>query len=206
MKWALVTGASSGIGWSISMELAHRGYNIVGVSNQAKQLSVWKAAITEKYAVNAMTCELDLSLIQSPQKLYDWCKEQYLTIEVLVNNAGILITDTMVEADTMRISTLTRLHVHATTILCRLFADDMVRINAGHILNVSSISAVLPYPIISLYGPSKAYLRSFTRAIRTELKPENVVVSCVLPGATDTPLNDISDGQKRLAFRLGVNT
>lgn len=74
----------------------------------------------------------------------------------------------------------------------------------GYILNVSSISAVMPYPTISYYGPSKTFLRSFTRALRTELKPFNVHVTCLLPGATATSLYNNFDVNVALALRTGV--
>jgi short-subunit dehydrogenase len=83
------------------------------------------------------------------------------------------------------------LHLHTPTLLCRLFGEQMKSRKQGHILNVSSISAVMPYPMISLYGPTKTYLRYFTRALRTEMKPYGVNVTCLIPGATITGLYNL---------------
>jgi hypothetical protein len=85
-----------------------------------------------------------------------------------------------------------------------LFGEKMVKNKRGYILNVSSISAVMPYPVISLYGPTKTFLRSFTRAIRTELRREGVYVTCLIPGATATSLYEPYEVNIPLALRLGV--
>ena len=74
----------------------------------------------------------------------------------------------------------------------------------GYILNVSSISSVMAFPVISLYGPSKTYIRAFTKSIRSELREDNIIVSCLIPGATNTPLNDQLDANIDLAIKLGV--
>jgi short-subunit dehydrogenase len=88
--------------------------------------------------------------------------------------------------------------------MTRLFAQDMVQDKLGYILNVSSISAVMPYPGISVYGPTKSYVRMFSKAIRTELSIYNVKVSCLLPGATETGLYDPNRINITLAKKLGV--
>ena len=82
------------------------------------------------------------------------------------------------------------LHMYTPTILCRLFSKEMVKRKKGYILNVSSISSVMPLPCISLYGPTKTYLRYFSKAIRVELSIHNIQVCCVMPGTTETALYD----------------
>src|SRR5690606_14805701 len=90
------------------------------------------------------------------------------------------------------------------SMLCRLFGEEMRKARHGFILNVSSISAVMPYPGISLYGPSKTYMRYFTRALRSEMKQYNIHVTCLIPGATATALYDPNRVNLSLAKRLGV--
>jgi len=188
--WALVTGASSGIGWQISAQLAAKGCNIIAVSNQAGQLGELKQLLEQSHKVQVVTINQDLSGEDAAQSIFGFCLTHKLTVDILVNNAGMLMYGEMVDSayDTMK--SILQLHVTTPALLCRLFGNGMKERRSGFILNVSSISAVMPYPTISVYGPTKAFLRYFTRAIRTELKPYGVHVSCLIPGATDTPLND----------------
>ncbi len=199
--WALVTGASSGIGWQISEQLAAKECNIIAVSNQAGQLEELKQQLEQSHRVQVVTINQDLAREDAAKSIFDYCQTQKLVVDILVNNAGMLMYGEMVDSayDTMK--SILQLHVTTPALLCRLFGNGMKERRSGFILNVSSISAVMPYPTISVYGPTKAFLRYFTRAIRTELKPYRVHVSCLIPGATDTPLNapfgaDMSFGRK----------
>ncbi|MBL7113057.1 MAG: SDR family NAD(P)-dependent oxidoreductase [Bacteroidales bacterium] len=196
-NFALITGACSGIGQHISKILAGKGYNILGVSNQASRLDKLKTELEQFHGISAVTLEMDLSQADSATALYSFCKENKLPIEVLVNCAGILVYGETAEVEPAKVSSLLNLHVTTPAMLCRLFGEQMIAQNKGYILNVSSISAVMPYPTISLYGPSKAFLRHFTRAIRTEMRPHGVNVTCLLPGATDTSFYDDT------GFRVG---
>jgi len=189
-NFALVTGACSGIGLHISKILAGKGYNILGVSNQADGLSKLKADLERSYEISVVTLDLDLAQEDSAANLHSFCRENKLPIEVLVNNAGMLIYGETAKVDPAKARSILNLHVITPVMLCRLFGEQMVAQNKGYILNVSSISAVMPYPTISLYGPSKSFIRHFTRAIRTELRPHGVNVTCLLPGATETSFYD----------------
>jgi short-subunit dehydrogenase len=203
-KYALVTGASSGIGWHISHELAMRGYHIVAVSNQPSRLEELKNRLEESQAVKVIPINQELASEDAAQTLFNSCDSLEIQVEILVNNAGMLVYGDMAGTPTERVRSIVQLHVTTPALLCRLFGERMKARGSGHILNVSSISAVMPYPTISLYGPTKAFLRHFTRAIRTELKPFGLRVTCLIPGATDTPLNDQQPFNVDLGKRLGV--
>ena len=199
--WALVTGASSGIGWQISEQLAAKECNIIAVSNQAGQLEELKQQLEQSHRVQVVTINQDLAREDAAKSIFDYCQTQKLVVDILVNNAGMLMYGEMVDSAYETMKSILQLHVTTPALLCRLFGNGMKERRSGFILNVSSISAVMPYPTISVYGPTKAFLRYFTRAIRTELKPYRVHVSCLIPGATDTPLNapfgaDMSFGRK----------
>ncbi|MFO7668167.1 MAG: SDR family NAD(P)-dependent oxidoreductase [Bacteroidales bacterium] len=202
--WALVTGASSGIGWQFSELLAAKGCNIIAVSNQSTRLESLKRHLEQSHAVQVVTISQDLAREDAAQSLFAICQDQKLTVDILVNNAGMLMFGEMVDSeyDTMR--SILQLHVTTPALLCRLFGKVMKEKRSGYILNVSSISAVMPYPTISTYGPTKAFLRYFTRAIRTELKPYGVHVSCMIPGATDTPLNNPFEASLDFWRKIGI--
>ena len=202
--YALVTGASSGIGWHIAKELAARGYGIVAVSNQGEQLSDLRSELEASYQINVRILDLDLAGKNAATKVFAFCQENKLEIEVLVNNAGMVVYGDVVGTDVEQVRAITNLHMHTPVLLCRLFGREMYENQKGYILNVSSISAVMPYPTIPLYGPTKAFLRKFTRALRYEMNTRNVNVSCLLPGATATALHDPEKVNFRRAIRLGV--
>lgn len=204
MKYALVTGASSGIGWCVSIELAQRGYSIIGVSNQPDKLKVLKDEIESHYPVKVIPFTVDLAMPQSAQQVFDFCEEKQLEVETLINNAGVLVFGETARVAYDKAAAILHLHMNTPALLCRLFCEKMIVRKKGYILNVSSISAVMPYPGISLYGPSKTFLRSFTRALRTEMNLYNVNVTCLLPGATVTALYDVHKVNVPLATRLGV--
>ena len=204
LKYAVVTGASSGIGWHISRELAARGYSIVAVSNQAEQLNDLKSELEKDYQIEVQTIDCDLSETSAAESIFDFCQQKKLKIEVLVNNAGMLIYGEVVHTDIKKTRTILQLHMNTPVMLCRLFGALMETDQKGYILNVSSISAVMPYPTISLYGPTKTFIRQFTRALRSEMKGTGVSVLCLLPGATATALHDAGGVNMLLATRLGI--
>ncbi|HPB53557.1 MAG TPA: SDR family NAD(P)-dependent oxidoreductase [Saprospiraceae bacterium] len=201
---ALITGGSSGIGLAIGKELARRGYDLLLVSNQEARLAEVKLQIENEYGVDCSTIYIDLVDSLSAEKLFEYCASNKLKVDILVNNAGMLIFSEMISVGSERINAILGLHIHTPTMLCRLFGDKMKMRRDGHILNISSISSVMPYPGISLYGPSKTYMRYFSRAFRGEMKLYDVKVTCLLPGATETGLYDPRRVNLKLAKRLGI--
>lgn len=203
-KYALVTGASSGIGWHISEELARRGYSIVAVSNQPEQLRKLRETLEKAYAVSIVPVDKDLAQEDSAMQLFRFCSDNDLDIEVLVNDAGIFFFSEVIKTDFNQIRSILALHIFTPTLLCRLFGEQMAERRRGFILNLSSITAVMPYPGISLYGPTKAYMRHFTRAFRSEMMLDNVRVTCLLPGATDTSLYSTVNINVSLLKNIGM--
>jgi uncharacterized protein len=203
-KYALVTGASSGIGWHISEELAKKGYSIVAVSNQPVHLQDLKALLERVYGIQVIAFNTDLSQEDSAICVFNFCNEKNLVIEVLVNDAGMFFFGEITKIDFDSVKSILALHIATPALLCRLFGEQMVKNRKGFILNLSSITAVMPYPGISLYGPTKAFLRYFTRALRTEMKYYGIKVTCLLPGATATALYDTSQFNTARLMRLGL--
>ncbi len=203
-KYAVVTGASSGIGWHICKELAQRGYSIVGVSNQPLQLHDLKSSLEKDYDIRVETLDTDLVKEGSAQLVFDFCKGKNLTVEVLVNDAGIFFFGEVTKIDYNCVKSILSLHILTPALLCRLFGEQMAANGKGYILNLSSITAVMPYPGISLYGPTKAFMRHFSRALRSEMKLDNINVTCLMPGATDTSLYNTGNINSSLLKKLGI--
>ena len=204
--YALVTGASSGIGKELCKELADRGRSILAVSDQSEKLDHLQEEINTRFETTVITFCIDLSRPSSAEELYTWIKDQGINLDMLINNAGILYHQEFESLSKEQVEKLIHLHMTTTTLLCSYFVQQISGMNKSYILNVSSISAKMPYPTISLYGPSKDFIRQFTRALRFELRPKGVNVCCLIPGATDTSLYDLSDPDRKKAKLLGVMT
>lgn len=203
-KYALVTGASSGIGWHISEELAKKGYDIIAVSNQPDRLDDLKKKLERDYQISISTFNTDLGQENSAQQVFDFCEMNNLVVEVLVNNAGTLYFGEALKIETSGMKSILHLHMTTPAMLCRLFGVRMMERRKGFILNTSSISSAMPYPTISVYGPTKAFIRHFTRALRTEVKKYNIKVTCLIPGATATGLYDPGKYDTPLKRALGI--
>ena len=187
--YALVTGASSGIGLEYAKQLARDyHYDIVLVSNQEKELAAAAADIASQFGVQTKSLYMDLSKQDAAEEVYDFCKKEGLEVDVLVNNAGMLIFQSFRTTPMKKIETLAMLHVVTMTKLCRLFAVDMCERERGYILNMSSMSAWMAMPGIQCYNASKVYVLSFSKSLWYELRPHHVRVLAVTPGSTVTGL------------------
>lgn len=200
---ALVTGGCSGIGRAIAGCLAERGHPLVLVSDRAEALAETAAALRARGAT-VDTLVMDLARAEAASELYEAVRARGHEVDVLVNNAGFFFFGEAVDASPERANRLLQLHVVTPSLSCTLFGRDMRARRRGHILLVSSISAWRDFPGIGYYGSSKKYLRGFARALRSELRPYGVVVTCLAPGATATALYDPAVVNVDLARRLGV--
>ena len=203
-KWALVTGASSGIGLAYAEELASRGYQLVIVSNEEQAIREKGEFLSEKYGIEVLPLYRDLAIPGAAKELYDTCQKKNIPIEVLVNNAGMFFFCETLQAKANIVEKMLYLHVTTPTQLCYYFGQEMKKRRHGYILNMSSLSCWLPYPGITLYASTKRYLKSFSRGLRSELLDYGVSVTVLCPGAVATNLYNLSDNLKTLAIRLGI--
>lgn len=206
MKYALVTGGSSGIGLEYARQLAEKGYHLVIVSNQEEENRGVAEEIHSCFGVDVRPLYADLSQPDSAEMVYTWCRKQALHIHILISNAGILHFGRLVNAKEEVIDRIVTLHCTTPAKLCRLFAADMSKRHDGHILLMSSMAAWLPYPTISLYGSTKTFLKNFGQALWYELRPYGVCVTTIFPGAVDTPLYQLDEKKRRLLRRVGIMT
>ncbi len=200
--YALVTGASSGMGYCYARQLAQRGYNLIIVSNET---SIFEKAdlLQQDFAVKVIALMRDLSLQTAARDLYACCTEQSLEVEVLVNNAGVYHNGDFID-DTEAFNTLIiNLHVVTPTMLCYYFGQDMVLRNRGYILNVCSVTSHISVQRIATYAATKAFLSSFTRSLHIELRSKGVCVTDVSPGAVDTGLYHIRPQSTKIGKILG---
>ena len=195
METVLITGASSGIGYELAKIYAKNGYNLVVVARSRDKLKVLKKEIFEGISkdVKVTVIEADLSLENAAKRLYNRIKLEGLKIEVLVNNAGVGIYGKFSEFNEKIMEknrAMINLNIKAVVELTRLFLADMIKAGNGEILNVSSVAAFMPGPLMSTYYASKAFVQSFTEAVREEMKNDvctkNIKICVLCPGPTAT--------------------
>lgn len=189
---ALVTGASSGIGYEIARVLASKGHNLVLVARREDNLRQLAHYLEREHSIKAVYIAADLTDPNAAQQIYDAVHQQNIPIDILVNNAGMgtwgPFTSSYTDADITALET----NVVALTQLSKLFSRDMVKRGLGKILNIGSITGFMPGPYMAVYHASKAYVLSFSLALRSELKGTGVSVTVVCPGPTTSEFHQIA--------------
>lgn len=187
--YALVTGASSGMGLQYARQLARDyHYDILLVSNQERELALAADDIHTAFGVETQTLYINLAEIDAAEHIYDFCTQHHIEVEVLVNNAGLLIFEELSAVPMPKLEAMLMVHMVTLTKLCKLFAPAMCERQCGYILNMSSMTAWMTMPGIQAYNATKGYVLSFSRAYWYEMRRHNVHVLAVTPGSIDTPL------------------
>ena len=191
--WALVTGASSGIGRDTSRYLSKLGYNLIIVARNKEALGNLKKELEKESRKQVIVMQEDLGDIQNCYDLYE--KTKNIDIDILVNNAGFGVFGRFTETDLQKEINLINTNITAVHILTKLYLKDMIKNNKGHILNVASTAGMEPGPLMATYYASKAYVIRMSRAISKELKKEksNVKISILCPGPTNTNFNNVAN-------------
>lgn len=181
---ALITGASSGIGAELAVQLAARGLDLVLVARREDRLEELASRIRAAASVEVAVIALDLGESDAAERLH--ARTVGLRVDVLVNNAGVGTDADVIETAPDRLDELLRLNVLALTGLSRRYAADMVEYGAGLIVNICSVAAATPTPHMAVYSASKTYVASFTQALDVELTGAGVRAITVMPGTTRT--------------------
>lgn len=184
--YALVTGATAGIGEQIAIECAKQGLNLFLVSLPETGIEALAADIQQKYAVEVQYLAVDLTDYDAPQTVFDFAKKHQLVVNILVNNAGVGFGGKFEKVKTNMTDKMILLNIRATTMLAVLFLPDMQKLEKAHVLNVSSFAAFSPVPFKSVYSASKTYLFFLTQALNKELKGSNVRVTSIHPSGVQS--------------------
>lgn len=185
-SYALITGASGGIGLDFVHKFAANGYSVILVARSQDKLEQIAADVTARYGVTAMVLPMDLADPDAPQALYDELQRERVRVDVLVNNAGFAMYGYFHELEMARTLQMLQLNIVTLTHLTRLILPDMVARGAGKILNVASTAAFQPGPLMAAYYASKAYVLHFSEAIADEVKDKGVTVTALAPGPTES--------------------
>jgi len=185
-KYALITGATHGIGYELAKLFAEDGYNLIIVARTEESLQQRAVEFSQRYGVQVMPIAKDLFQPGAAFELYYEITSKNLQVDVLVNDAGQGQYGLFVESDIHRLLDIIQLNVVSLTTLTYLFLKDMVARNEGKILQLASIASQMPGPWQAVYHATKAYVLSFTEALINELKDTKVSMTALQPGATNT--------------------
>ncbi|GAB9472911.1 Very-long-chain 3-oxoacyl-coa reductase [Globisporangium polare] len=189
-RFALVTGASSGIGREMAFLLAEKKYSLLIAARSKEVLERMRAEIENVHRpVEVELCVCDLSTADGVQKLIAFVNKKELVVDILVNNAGAALAGDFVNLTEKQIEEQLHLNVLAATKLTRALVPQMARRKIGRVLNIGSAGWAVPMPYMALYCASKAYLLSMSQAINYELRASGVTVTCYCPGPVDTNFN-----------------
>ena len=199
--YCLVTGASHGIGKAISFEWASRGVSIVAVAIDSEALKELKEDIESNYKVSCLTFTIDLLDINAPQQVFDWCVENHIDVQVLINNVGLGSTGSFENTTLDFDISLVKLNIFPMIQLTKLYLPVLKKYDSSYILNMSSLGSLSPIPYKALYSSSKAFIYSFSKAISSELKEDSVHVSVSCPAGVYT--NDAAVKRIQVSGKIG---
>ncbi len=186
-RWALVTGASAGIGTAFARDLAARGFNVVLVARRAERLNQLGAELEDQHGIKTLVAAVDLSQGGARERLFKATEAQNIQIEMLVNNAGFGIDKGYTEQELDDQAAMLQVLVTTVAQTCRLYLPGMVARGHGRIINVASMAGVMPTIIgQSLYGACKSFVIKLSENLHLEYGDKGINVTAVCPGLTRT--------------------
>lgn len=187
-SYAVVTGASQGLGKAFAKSLARKNINLILVSLPNQNLKQLSVKLAKTYHIKTHYYEIDLCINENVFKLTEWINASF-SVHLLINNAGLGGTKRFIDASPEYINTILQLNVTATSLITHQLLPNLLKQPKAYILNVSSMAAFSPIGFKTVYPASKTFIHSFSRGLREELRNTNVFVSVVNPGAMKTNLD-----------------
>jgi uncharacterized protein len=185
-SYALITGASKGIGKAMAYRLAKLKYNLLLIARSDKELRELSEILSSAFGIKVSYLSIDLSEKHAAQKIHDWTTENDFGVSILINNAGYAQFGTFTELSLQDQLQMIQVNNLAVVELTHLFLPSLIKNSKGYILNVASTAAYQAVPKMALYAASKAFMVTFTRGLRYELKRNGISVTCLSPGPVDT--------------------
>lgn len=184
--FALVTGASAGIGKAVAEELASRKINVLLIALPGTGLMDVVENIAKSFSVQTDGFEMDLTIPGSANIVFEWCKTNGYGVNILVNNAGFGNLGSFESTDPLVLANMMLLNNQALVLLTHAFLPELKKSTPGYILNLGSLASFMPIPNKSVYAATKSFVYAFSSSLRMELMPHRIRVSCLCPGGTLT--------------------
>jgi uncharacterized protein len=206
MAYALITGASGGIGLCLARELAQRKIDLLLIARSGDRLSKICEELKKEFNIKAEYLSLDLSEPNAVNSLTDWLKEKSFSVNILINNAGYGIWGTVESTSSEKLNNMMQLNMNVVANLSHAMLSELKKHGKSYILNVASTAAYQAVPTLATYSASKAFVVLFTRGLRMELKETSISVTCLSPGATSTNFIDRAgmDAMKERAEKFSM--
>ncbi|HPM06532.1 MAG TPA: SDR family oxidoreductase [Treponemataceae bacterium] len=207
IEYALITGASAGVGKEMAYMLAKKQKNLVLVARSERVLQSMQKELQDSYGISVLVFAIDLSKEGAAQRLFSFCQEK-MFVSLLINNAGV---GAFGESVALGNSVLPMLYLNilSLTELCAFFGKEMKERGRGSILNIGSIAGNQPTSFFASYAASKSYVLNYSLALRHELRPFGVNVTCAQPGYIRTGFDDTcnikSEKYKRFSYKNGMS-
>jgi uncharacterized protein len=195
-KWALVTGASAGIGVALARELAAGGSNLVLTARRQERLDELAREIEKTHKIKTAVFAADLTQANAPEKIYAFTREQGIEVQLLVNNAGFGAYGELPSVDVNRLLDMVQVNCSAVVHLTRLYLPEMVTRRSGDILILASTASFQAVPYISTYAATKAFDLLFAEGIAEEMKPYGIRVCALCPGSTESEFAVVAGQEK----------
>ncbi len=186
MPYTLITGASKGIGYYMVKECARLNHNLLLVALSGDGLEETAKEIKENYPVDVLFYSLDITDLEALRPFYDWCTENNIQVNVLINNAGMGMQGYFEEISLAENLKMINLNNQGLIALTHMFIPQIKQFQKGYILNVGSFASFLKFPYKAVYSGTKNFVLAFSNALNHELKKDNISVSCLCPGPTIT--------------------
>jgi uncharacterized protein len=191
-KWAVVTGASAGIGEAIAVELAEAGVNLVLTARRRERLDLLAERLRAGNGIQTQVIVADLAQSQAPQQIFDATEGAGLQVDLLVNNAGFGEYGEFIRSNLEMQLSMVQVNCTAVVHLTRLFLPAMVARHRGWLMIVASTASYQPVPYLATYGATKAFDRMLAEALAEEMKRHGVRVSALCPGPTESEFNQVA--------------
>lgn len=213
---ALVTGAAGGMGRIYAGMLAENGYNLILVDisrerleDTEREVRYMAEAVCEYRGIDSgafrvLSLPQDLSKPDAASRIAAAAADSGFEVDILINNAGLFFVREIASADRKLLSAIMMVHAYTPLMLCREFVPGMKERGRGHILNISSLAAWMPWPALGMYANTKRFIKAFSRSLRIECRGTGVSVTTACFGAVDTPLYPLKPSLRRLAVRIAV--
>jgi short-subunit dehydrogenase len=197
-KWALVTGASAGIGVALATQLASEGTNLVLTARRQDRLQSLAEKLRSAHAIRTEVFAADLAKPVAPQQIYDFTRQKQIEIDLLINNAGFGQYGELPSVETQRLVDMVQVNCVAVVYLTRLYLADMVARKRGDVLILASTASFQAVPYISTYAATKAFDLLFAEGLAVEMKPYGIRVCALCPGSTESEFHAVA-GQEEFS-------
>jgi short-subunit dehydrogenase len=185
-SWVLITGASSGFGEEFAHQYAAQGHSLVLVARRLDLLQTLAETLRQKYRIEVVVEQVDLSVIEEVTHLYQRLRERGIAIDILINNAGHGLQGSFADCQLDEALAMVQLDVASLTAVTHIFAQDMRKRGRGKILLVASLLAYLGVENFAVYAAAKAYVLRLGEALHRELRRDGITVTTLCPGLSDT--------------------